>query len=96
MLRQHFADCRALLEIGSGTGQHAAHFAQALPQLHWQATDRDELSMMNGFTFDQLLPAMCVSRQTGNNAFNIVRNGLSKTNFGTISRVHYWDTGKTG
>ncbi|HEY9136488.1 MAG TPA: DUF938 domain-containing protein [Pseudomonadales bacterium] len=28
-----------LLEIGSGTGQHAVYFAPALPRLNWQPTD---------------------------------------------------------
>ena len=39
VLRQHFADRRRVLEIGSGTGQHAVHFAGALPGLTWQASD---------------------------------------------------------
>lgn len=39
VLRQHFADRRRVLEIGSGTGQHAVHFAAALPHLVWQTSD---------------------------------------------------------
>jgi hypothetical protein len=34
-----FADCRQILEIGSGTGQHAAYFALKLPHLTWQPSD---------------------------------------------------------
>ena len=32
----------SILEIGSGTGQHAAQFAAALPQVTWQTSDLDE------------------------------------------------------
>lgn len=39
VLRDQFADCRAILEIGSGTGQHAVYFAARLPHLHWQPSD---------------------------------------------------------
>jgi cyclopropane fatty-acyl-phospholipid synthase-like methyltransferase len=36
------ANARHVLEIGSGTGQHAVHFATWLDWLTWQPTDRDE------------------------------------------------------
>jgi len=42
VLQTEFAACSKVLEIGSGTGQHAARFADALPFLQWQTSDLDE------------------------------------------------------
>lgn len=41
VLREHFADARRVLEVGSGTGQHAVHFAAAMPWLVWQSSDAE-------------------------------------------------------
>ncbi len=39
VLREAFADRSRLLEIGSGTGQHAVYFGAELPHLRWQTAD---------------------------------------------------------
>ena len=42
VLRQYLLNSRSVLEVGSGTGQHAVHFAAHLPHLLWQCSDRRE------------------------------------------------------
>jgi SAM-dependent methyltransferase len=40
VLRERFAERVQVLEIGSGTGQHAVHFARHLSHLTWHPTER--------------------------------------------------------
>lgn len=42
VLREVFAEVHGVLEIGSGTGQHAVYFPAMLPHLQWQPSDRAE------------------------------------------------------
>lgn len=42
VLRREFRDSTDVLEIGSGTGQHAVTFAGAMPHLQWRTSDLEE------------------------------------------------------
>lgn len=42
VLRDEFGDRTSVLEIGSGTGQHAAYFAEHLTHLTWQTSDVED------------------------------------------------------
>lgn len=41
-IKPRLVDALALLEIGSGTGQHAVYFGAELPRLSWQTSDLAE------------------------------------------------------
>jgi cyclopropane fatty-acyl-phospholipid synthase-like methyltransferase len=40
VIRDEFSGCQRILEIGSGTGQHAVYFSAQLPHLRWHTSDR--------------------------------------------------------
>ncbi|BFM13767.1 class I SAM-dependent methyltransferase [Simiduia litorea] len=41
-LRRLLDGAKTVLEVGSGTGQHAVHFAKSLPDVTWLASDLEE------------------------------------------------------
>jgi len=56
-LRGPFSDRQRLLEIGSGTGQHAVWFAAQLDHLSWQCSDlADKLPGIRAWLDDAALP----------------------------------------
>ena len=45
LLRQVLPERGMVLEIASGTGEHALHFARAFPALRWQPSDPDPVAL---------------------------------------------------
>ncbi len=66
ILREEFAHCRDILEIGSGTGQHAVYFAHHLPHLRWHTSDCQEAhagiqAWREDAGLDNVLPPLCLN-----------------------------------
>lgn len=47
VLREWLPCAGMVLEIASGSGEHAVHFAQAFPQLVWQPSDREPAALQS-------------------------------------------------
>lgn len=63
IIREEFSNAQNILEIGSGTGQHAVFFAEQLPHLIWQPSDVIEyhesiIAWTNDSGLDNVLPPL--------------------------------------
>jgi hypothetical protein len=65
VLRRALPQSGTVLEIASGSGEHAVAFAAAFPQLSWQPTDRDPeaLASIAGYASDAGLPNLLPPRR---------------------------------
>ena len=57
VLEQHLPRDGTVLEIASGTGQHAVHFAPALAPRTWQPSDRDSEALASISAWRQAQPS---------------------------------------
>ena len=61
ILTELFKQKGSVLEIGSGTGQHAVYFAEHCPHLHWHTSDKVENhdainAWVSEYRFENLIP----------------------------------------
>ena len=71
VLKPILAHSRCVLEIGSGTGQHAVCFAEGLPHLQWQPSNKESLASIDAWRkeaqLENLLPASLLDLLALNN-----------------------------
>lgn len=65
VLQAIFANQRSVLEIASGTGQHAVHFGRGLPHLTWQTSELIQnhagiLAWLNEAKLPNVLPPVAI------------------------------------
>ena len=69
VLQRILAQSRSVLEIGSGTGQHAVFFANGLQHLQWQPTNKESLDSINAWRreaeLENVLPAQSMDLLAG-------------------------------
>ncbi|MGK0499205.1 MAG: cyclopropane fatty-acyl-phospholipid synthase-like methyltransferase [Oceanicoccus sp.] len=65
VITPYFSAVAKVLEVGSGTAQHAVYFAEQMPHLIWQTADREEYipaieSWREWAGLDNLPPPLCL------------------------------------
>jgi SAM-dependent methyltransferase len=70
ILREVFPKRGLVLEVASGTGEHALHFARAFPELRWQPSDPDPSALRSIEAWraagtDNFLPPIALDASSG-------------------------------
>ena len=69
VFRERLAPTARVLEVGSGAGQHALHFTDALPELRWQPTEHPAVmsaleANLGAAARDAILPPLALDLAT--------------------------------
>ncbi|MEA1889548.1 MAG: DUF938 domain-containing protein [Pseudomonadota bacterium] len=71
VLKPILAHSRCVLEIGSGTGQHAVCFAEGLPHLQWQPSNKESLASIDAWREEAQLGNLLPARSLDLLALNV-------------------------
>lgn len=87
-LRTHLRTATHVLEIGSGTGQHAVHFAAGLPHLVWQPSDQPPyLDGIAQWVQEAALPNLRLPLPLWAQAGDVASPGLASTDPAIIRKL---------
>lgn len=102
VLKQYIQHRQFALEVGSGTGQHAVHFAKNLPHILWQCTD--QMPYLSGIqqwvddaNLSNLPPPMCFNVNADVPNFRNYVNPFGKFDIiytANTFHIMHWDTVK--
>jgi len=86
------ADKHSVLEVGSGTGQHAIYFAARLPHLAWHTSDR----LQNHETIQQWLDETALDNVHGPIELDVLNSawpelGVDAVFSANTAHIMHWD-----
>ncbi|MCC5878736.1 MAG: DUF938 domain-containing protein [Idiomarina sp.] len=92
-LQELFVDTYSVLEIGSGSGQHAEHFAENLTHLNWQPSERAEhLSGLNRRIAQASLPNLAPAIELDINRQHLPRQTYDAIFTANTMHIMSWPT----
>mgnify|MGYP003308079666 FL=1 len=85
VLKKEIEGSKKLLEIGSGTGQHAVYFSKKLPQILWQTSDRSMnhesiIYWIKRYNLKNLLPPLDIEIGVNEKNINVIFDCVFSSN----------------